>query len=63
MLDSTKFGINPESFKIIEGKLYLFYDGFWGDTLKRWNKKLSKKSEANIVKLADENWNTIVSEK
>lgn len=30
---------NPENFKIIDGKLYVFYDGFFGDTLKLWNEK------------------------
>lgn len=29
---------NPESFKVIDGKLYVFYDGLFGDTLALWNK-------------------------
>jgi len=24
--------VNPESFKVIDGKLYVFYDGLFGDT-------------------------------
>lgn len=31
--------INPKSFKVIKGKTYLFYNGFFGNTLKKWNKK------------------------
>lgn len=46
-----KVEINPETFKIIEGKLYLFYNAFFNNTLKSWNKDQEK------LKLkADENW-------
>ena len=33
-----KVTINPETFKIINGKLYLFYNAFLTNTLKSWNK-------------------------
>ena len=62
MLDSDKVGIDPESYKIIDGKLYLFYNGFWGDTLKKWNQKLSKQNEAKLIEQAEANWQEIVSE-
>ena len=29
---------NPERFRIIDDKLYVFYDGLFGDTLDLWNK-------------------------
>jgi len=32
----------------------LFYNGFWGNTLKRWNKKIAKTTEASLVSQADE---------
>ena len=46
-----KVEVNPETFKIVEGKLYLFYNAFFNNTLKSWNK-----NEANLKKKADTNW-------
>ena len=39
MAKDTKYDINPKTFKIIDGKVYLFYKGFWSNTLKKWNKE------------------------
>jgi YHS domain-containing protein len=50
-----KVKVDPETFKIIEGKLYLFYN-FWGNnTLEEWNKNQTKLKEAG-----DRNWKRIV---
>ena len=46
-----KVSIDPETFKIIDGKLYLFYNSFFNNTLKSWNK-----DEANLKTKADANW-------
>ena len=46
-----KVNIDPETFKIVSGKLYLFYNRFFNNTLKDWNK-----DEANLKKNADANW-------
>jgi len=46
-----KVEINPETFKITDGKLYLFYNAFFNNTLKDWNK-----DEANLKKKADATW-------
>lgn len=46
-----KVDINPETFKITDGKLYLFYNAFLNNTLKDWNK-----DEINLKKKADANW-------
>lgn len=43
--------IDPESFKIVDGKLYLFYDSFFSHTLIKWNK-----DEPNLMKKANANW-------
>ena len=59
MLEGDSVDINPESFKIIDGKLYLFYDGFWGDTLKRWNKLTDKQPETELVTTANKHWNEL----
>lgn len=50
-----KVEINPETFKIIDGKLYLFYNAFFNNTLKSWNK-----DEASLKGKADANWKKII---
>lgn len=49
-----KVEINPETFKIIDGKLYLFYNVYFNNTLKSWNK-----DENNLKSKADTNWKKI----
>ncbi len=46
-----KVEINPETFKIVDGKLYLFYNAYFNNTLKSWNK-----DEVNLKKKADASW-------
>ena len=46
-----KVSIDPETFKIVNGKLYLFYNRFFTNTLKDWNK-----NEATLKKNADLSW-------
>lgn len=48
---AEKVEINPETFKIVDGKLYLFYNAFFNNTLKSWNK-----DETNLKVKADGNW-------
>ena len=50
-LDGSKVKIDPETFKIKDGKLYLFYNFFFNNTLKDWND-----DESNLQKKADEFW-------
>ncbi len=52
----TKVEIDPETFKIKDGKLYLFYNKTFTNTLPLWNK-----DEANLKTKADENWKIILS--
>jgi len=50
-----KVKIDPETYKILNGKLYLFYN-FWGNnTLTDWNK-----NEAPLKSKGDQNWKKIV---
>lgn len=49
-----KVEIDPYTFKIIDGKLYLFYNAFFNNTLKSWNK-----DEAALKQKADKNWEKI----
>ena len=46
-----KVAINPATFKILEGKLYLFYNAYFTNTLPLWNKK-----EAVLKTQGDKNW-------
>lgn len=49
--NGEKVEIDPETFKIVDGKLFLFYHTFINNTLTKWNK-----DEANLHKKADQNW-------
>jgi hypothetical protein len=49
-----KVEINPETFKIVDGKLYLFYNAYLNNTLKSWNK-----DEKSLKTKADSNWKKI----
>lgn len=46
-----KVEIDPETFKIVDGKLYLFYNAYFNNTLKSWNK-----DESNLKSKAESNW-------
>ena len=46
-----KVEVDPKTFKIVTGKLYLFYNRFLNNTLTDWNK-----DESNLKQNADKNW-------
>ena len=54
--DGSKVEIDPETFKIVDGKLYLFYNFYFTNTLKKWNA-----DETVLKKNADANWNKITT--
>lgn len=62
MLEGDKVDIDPESYKIVNGKLYVFYDGFWGNTLKRWNKMTQDTPEQELITTADQHWQQLLGE-
>jgi len=49
-----KVSVDPQTYKIVNNKLYLFYNSFLNNTLKSWNK-----NEKNLNAKADQNWNKI----
>ena len=49
-----KVNVDPKTFKVLNGKLYLFYNKFFNNTLTEWNK-----DEANLKSKADMNWEKI----
>jgi YHS domain-containing protein len=61
MLEGEKVDYNPQRYKIINGKTYLFYDKFFVNTLKKWNRLANEESETSLIKQADEQWNRISS--
>mgnify|MGYP000256468043 CR=1 FL=1 len=50
-LDASQVKVNPKPFKIIDNRLYLFYDFFGIDTLEKWNE-----NETDFKAKAEENW-------
>lgn len=50
-----KVEVDPGTFKIVEGKLYLFYNKYFNNTLKSWNQ-----DEARLKRQADKNWTQFV---
>lgn len=56
MADGDKVRIDPETFKILDGKLYLFYNFRFTNTLKSWNK-----DENNLLNKANGAWTKIIS--
>lgn len=52
--NNSKVEIDPETFKIINGKLYLFYHTWTNNTLTKWNA-----DEAHLKSSADKNWTII----
>ena len=51
-----KIAIDPETYKIINGKLYLFYNRFFNNTLEDW-----EENEDELKKKADTNWGKLIS--
>ncbi len=53
--NNEKVEIDPETYKIVGGKLYLFYNKFFTNTLTKWNEE-----ETVLKRQADSNWTKIV---
>lgn len=54
MAEGRKVEIDPASFKVTNGRLFLFYKGWRGNALSEWNR-----DETNLAARADENWRRI----
>jgi YHS domain-containing protein len=53
-----KVNVDPETFELLNGKLYLFYNQFFNNTKKTWDKDVK-----NLKPKADVNWAKYVSNK
>mgnify|MGYP003625019008 CR=1 FL=1 len=58
-LKGEKGAINPKTFEIRDGKLYLFYNSWGTNTFELWQKEGAEK----LQKQADKNWMTIKDQK
>jgi YHS domain-containing protein len=50
-----KVEVDPEKYKIVEGRLYLFYYSVINNTLNKWNE-----DETALKHSADQNWNKTI---
>ena len=57
-LKGKKVAINPKTFEIRDGKLYLFYNAWGTNTLELWQKEGAEK----LQKQADVNWGKLIKE-
>jgi YHS domain-containing protein len=57
MAKGEKVEIDPTNFKVTNGRLFLFFNAWYGDARKAW-----LKDEAGQEKLADANWKKISAE-
>lgn len=60
MSQGKKVVPDPENYKIVNGKLVVFFDGFFGDGKKAWEKEARKSGEDAIVKKSDAHWRDIL---
>jgi len=56
-VNGEKVDINPKTFEIRDGKLYLFYNAWGTNTFTKWKEEGAE----GLRKKADEKWKTIVS--
>lgn len=52
--NGEKVSVDPKTFKIVNGKLNLFYNRFFNNTLEDWNK-----DESSLKRKADQHWEKI----
>jgi len=55
--NGDKVKVDPETYKIVSGKLYLFYNFYFTNTLDSWNE-----DESTLKDQADQNWDKIIKE-
>jgi YHS domain-containing protein len=52
-----KVEVDPETYKIVDGELYLFYNKYFNNTLKSWNE-----DESGFKRKADSNWDKVLQD-
>jgi len=59
MLDGEKVEVDPKTYKIINGRSYLFYNSFFVNTLSKWNSRAMDETEEFLVKKSQTEWETL----
>ena len=71
MADGQRTKANPKSYKLVDGKLYVFYDRFFIDTREKWNDYIAEyvdasgnineaEGESHLIGQADTYWSNQV---
>ena len=56
MLDGEEVDIDPETYKIVNGRTLLFYNSFFINTLPKWNALAEKETEEALLRKAQAEW-------
>jgi len=59
MIDGEKVEVDPETYKIINGTLYLYYNSFFVNTLSKWNTRAESEPEKDLIEKAQSEWTLI----
>lgn len=60
MLAGDKVEVDPETFKVVEGRTLLFYNSFFTNTLTEWNDRAKSENEEKLVQEAQSHWQAIL---
>ena len=61
MIDGETVAVDPKTFKIVNNATYLYYNSFFINTLKKWNSRAEKETEASLVQKAEAEWKNLQS--
>lgn len=59
VIDGDKVEVDPENYRIIDGKVYLFYKGWLGNARNDWDKLVARLTTKGAVKEADAGWSKL----
>ena len=60
MLDGEMVEIDPHTYKLVNNKIYLFYNSFFGNTLNKWNTLAQKTGEQSLSNQAESAYKVLV---
>ena len=60
-LRGEKVEINPECYKIVNGRNVLFFKSFYANALTNWEKEIKTTPEKTLMKKGDDFWATILT--
>lgn len=59
-VNGEKVAVNPMCYKIIDGRIVLFYKTAWYNALTNWNEEAKSSSEQKLVTKGDSYWSAII---